>query len=419
MKQKLGLLVLWWLRFWATLQLKKFAPDIIGITGSAGKTSCRNAVAALLQDKYRLKVTGKANSESGIPLDILDIHPRDFSVVDWIRMSLLAPVAVLTHWHAYEKYVVEMGIDSPNPPKNMSYLLTIVRPRTAIFLNALPVHTANFDHLIRGRGRQAAIEAIASEKGKLITTLPQNGLAILNADQPEVERLAGHTKARVMTFGTRNTASIRVGEIRRNADGTRFTFWDGENSARVALPYLLPDYYGATLAAALCINADEGNTLADGCRLLENNFVLEPGRMSVFTGVGGSVLIDSSYNASAEPTIGALKMLAELPAKRRFAILGTMNELGQEAQEETARVMKVANQVCDEVVVVGRGQLTAIEAAAYLKPKLRSGDYVLIKGSQNGVFLELAVEQLLAHKRDVNRLCRRGKVWDIQRSLIK
>lgn len=137
------------MRFWARLQLKKTAPDVIGITGSAGKTSCRNAVKVILQEKYKVKVSYKANSESGIPLNILGIKPCDYSTIDWLRMVILAPIKLLTNWQVFEKYVVEMGIDSPTPPKNMEYLLTIVRPRTGIFLNALPVHTAFFPEKIR------------------------------------------------------------------------------------------------------------------------------------------------------------------------------------------------------------------------------------------------------------------------------
>lgn len=406
MKQKLGLIILHWLRFWAKIQLRKYAPDVIGITGSAGKTSCRNAVTAILQDKYKLKVTGKANSESGIPLDILGIDVEDYSLLDWLRMSMLAPVSVLTNWQPYEKYVVEMGVDSPRPPKNMDYLLTIIRPRTAIFLNALTVHSQNFEDL---GGNM--IEQIAKEKGKLIESLPENGLAVINADQPEVIALAKKTKAQVMSFGKSHAANIRIKKIGRDNQGTVFEFESDEGSAQLKLKYLLPDYYGHTLAAALCINADEGNTLEEGCKLLEKNFRLEPGRMSMFEGLNGSIIIDSSYNASAESTIGALKMLAELPAKRRLAVLGPMNELGQETEKETEKVRAQATAICDKVWW-SKGNQDAAEIKTFLKP----GDYVLVKGSQNGVLLEMTVEKLLKNQADIDKLCRRGKYWDKIRS---
>lgn len=408
MKQSLGLLMLGWLRFWAKWQLRKYAPDIIGITGSAGKTSCRDAVAAILMDKYRLKVTGKANSESGIPLDILGIRPNNFGLMDWMRMAMLAPIALLTNWQEYEKYVVEMGIDSPDTPKNMEYLLSIVRPRTAIWLNALAVHSHNFEAL-----GGDVVDQIAKEKGKLIEALPANGLAIINIDQPEIAAYKNKVTAKVMSFGKDKQADIRIVGVKRDLEGTTFEFDDGARTAELRLPFLLPDYYGYTLAAALCINTDEGNLLAEGCQLLEKNFKIEPGRMSVFEGINGSKIIDSSYNASAEPTIGALEMLADLPAKRRFAVLGKMNELGKYTQKETERVKGVAEKVCNRVWWTGRD-----EAVDELKQILKPGDVVLVKGSQNGVFLEMTVEGLLARTEDETRLCRRGKYWDKLRKIV-
>jgi UDP-N-acetylmuramoyl-tripeptide--D-alanyl-D-alanine ligase len=119
--------------------------------------------------------------------------------------------------------------------------------------------------------------------------------------------------------------------------------------------------------------------------------------MSVFNGVNGSVVIDSSYNASADSTIGALEMLASLPAKRRFAVLGNMNELGEETEAEMARVKQTTDAVCDRVWW-SKGNDHAEEIRELLQP----GDYVLVKGSQNRVFLELTVEALLADKKDKN-----------------
>ena len=115
----LQLAVLYYLRFWARLKLNIIRPDIIGITGSAGKTSCVQAIVAILGDSFRVKVSEKANSESGIPLNILGLTPNDYSVVDWLRLIFLAPIKALTNWEKYDIYLVELGIDSPRVPKNM------------------------------------------------------------------------------------------------------------------------------------------------------------------------------------------------------------------------------------------------------------------------------------------------------------
>ena len=110
MRRIISRILLEYFRILAKIELKKYAPDIIGITGSAGKTSCRNAVYAILKEKYQTKVSYKANSESGIPLNILGLNPRNYSIFDWLRLAFLAPIQLLIHWEPHHKYIVEMGI---------------------------------------------------------------------------------------------------------------------------------------------------------------------------------------------------------------------------------------------------------------------------------------------------------------------
>lgn len=429
MKQRLGWWVLTYLRFFAKLQLKKYAPDIIGIAGSAGKTTTRNAVEAILVHKYRLKVTAKANSESGIPLDILGIGPESYSLLDWLRMILQTPLALLTNWQPFEKYLVEMAIDSPYPPKNMEYLLTIVKPRTGIFLNALPVHTGAFDSMITGDNPterlKQVIAAIAREKGKLIKSLPATGLAIVNADQPEVMESTKGIKAQVMTFGKSKTATVRIIDINQSEAGTRFTFSFEDQTATLELKALLPEHYAYSFAAALCIALDEGNSLQEGCDLLVKNFVMPAGRMSLFEGIQDTLLIDSSYNSSPGPTGDALELLKLFPKRRKVAILGDMRELGEEAKTTHQQIVNKATSIADVVYTVGplmkphtpadHWFVNAKQAAEVIRKEVKPEDVILVKGSQNTIFLETVVEALLKHPEDAAKLCRRGTYWDTQR----
>lgn len=427
MKPRFGLWVLKYLRFWGRLQLKKMAPDVIGITGSAGKTSCRNAVAAILQDKYQLKVSYKANSESGIPLNVLGIKPKNYSPTDWLRMCLLAPIKLLTNWQAYEKYVVEMGIDSPTPPKNMEYLLTIVQPRTAIYLNALPVHTAFFPPSPEAsEGQATAVDRIAREKGRLIESLPENGLAILNADDKRVAPFALITKAKVMTFGKNGQVKITGWKVKLTA--TEFNFEYEKQKATLKLPYVLPEHFGYSLAAALSLGIDEDYTLEEGAKLLSQNYKLPPSRSSILAGINGSTIIDSAYNASPQTMKDMLELLDLVPGKRKLAILGDMRELGAESHLAHEKIVKQALKICGKVYLVGRKMhqtgapgasvLNAKQAAAAIKAELRHGDVVLIKGSRDTILLEKAVEILLADPKDSTKLCRRGEYWERQRKLF-
>ena len=135
-------LVLYYLKFFAKLSLVFHRPKIIGITGSVGKSSCRNAVYSILRAKFKnkVKVIKKGNSETGVPLGILGLEIKDYSFLGWLKVLTRVPFGLL-YLRKTEYLVIEMGIDSPSAPKNMQYLLSIVKPDISVFLNVHPVHT--------------------------------------------------------------------------------------------------------------------------------------------------------------------------------------------------------------------------------------------------------------------------------------
>lgn len=411
MKQVIYWLVLFYIRFLAKLQLIKVRPLIIGVTGSAGKTSLRNAIEAILKDKYkdRVKVSYKANSETGIPLNILGLPARNYGYDDWLWLLPLALWKLLTNWQKYDIYIVELGVDSPDPPKNMGYLLTIVKPKIGVWLNVLEMHTEAFDNLPGD-----PIDNIAKEKGKLITSLPADGWAVLNVNDKRVIKFKTKTQAQVISF----------------------------NRLKVKLKnQILGEEYQATFAAAMAVAKILGITEKQAVAGLKKNFKLPPGRMSVIKGIKNSVIIDSSYNASPIPTILALKSLKQVASGRKVAVLGDMRELGKITKIGHEQVAEVVAGAADLVVTIGplmkeylipklkrmgyKGEIysfkTAYEAAEELKNKLvRIGDTVLVKGSQNMIFLEIVVEALMKNPQLADRLlCRRGRFWDNKRREIK
>lgn len=391
MKKQLSLAILYYLRFLAKIQLAKIKPVIIGVTGSAGKSSCVAAIETILKSKFRVKTTAGANSESGIPLSILDLKMTDYSPLDWLRVILLAPLSLIRNTK-YKILVCEMGIDELVWPKNMEYLLTIVRPKIGVFLNVLPVHTL----------QMKSVENIAAEKGKLIASLPPDGTAVVNRDD-----LRTHIKTAAKTV------------------------------------YFSGDF----LSAAKVVGRVFGISLATSNQQLATSFIRPPGRWSIFPGINGSILIDSSYNASPVPMLSALGLLKKeqffkrtvllkkspFAIRRRIAVLGDMRELGDLEKAEHQKVATVAYELTDKVITVGpltkkyfpqNPKLLAqfnssYQAGEFLQTFLQPGDLVLFKGSQNTIFLETAVEMCLKNKADAAKLCRPGRFWDKQREKYK
>mgnify|MGYP001582557677 CR=1 FL=1 len=362
MKKFLSLAVLYYLRFFAKFKLSKINPIIIGVTGSAGKSTCVAAIEAVLKQKYSVKTTGTSNSESGIPLAILGLKMNDYSLLDWIRVVILAPACFLLTANRYDILVCEMGIDSLTWPKNMDYLLSIVQPKIGVFLNALPAHTEQMGN----------VENILKEKSKLIKSLPVDGTAVINSSYNI------NTKAKIIKFkddGSPIPSALAVGKI-----------------------------FGISKMP---------------------KFNLPVGRGNILAGINGSTLIDSSYNASPIPVISELKKLHEKKGERKVAVLGDMRELGELAENEHKKVAKVATRLADIVITEGplwkkyanfKYQFAnSYQAGKFLQNFLKKGDVVLFKGSQNTIFLETAVEMCLVNKSDASKLCRRGKFWEKQR----
>lgn len=429
--------VLWWLRFWAKLALAVVKPTIIGITGSAGKTSCRDTIALVAQLKFkRVKVSDKANSESGIPADILGLHFIDYSPFDWLRVCLLAPLSAISyfifHILYFEAYVVEMGVDEPVAPKNMEYLLTILQPQIGVLLNVLPVHMMQFEKYLKTKDREELVKAIAVEKGKLLTQNLALKVAIVNADQ---EQIPAFRHSNTITFGKSEKADINVINFSASLMETTLVLQFNKINYEIKLPnFALPDYYGETLAAAFAAGIALSINPQKIVETLSRKFILPPGRGQLLKGINNSIIIDSSYNASCEPMIGSLELLKVISGnKSKIVVLGDMRELGKQAKVEHEVVAKKIMETADKTILVGplmkkyvqpileqngfwvKWFMTAGEAAVYVKNNLPKNSVILIKGSQNTIFLEIVTEALLVNKEDVKKLCRREKFWDKQR----
>jgi len=441
-------LVLWYLRFLSSFALRNNKPSvIIGIAGSVGKSSTREILDILLGSNYTTKSIG--NSETGIPLGILGIKPEGFSMLDWISMLFRAPFGVF-HLKNVEILIVEMGIDDPLPPKNMAYLLSIVKPHIGIIVNESAAHTMQFEKILTQKEREqpdkervnTLIHRITQEDLKM-TQNDDCKVVIVNADNDviisELEKSGLGTSKTLISFGSKNEHDLNTKSYEVDLKGTemKFTF---ENkiygfSTGVLLPRVYQDVLGAAMLGAIMTSRLFYNKVVDPQQLLNTlskKFVLPKGRGSVFAGIENSLLIDSTYNASKASVVAYLDLLSEIKKKTQkntIGILGDMRELGKEAEIEHKEVADKISTVCDEVYLVG--ELTKahilpriekkvrivkwfdsnIHLGEYLKANLTPESLVLLKGSQNTIFLEETVKFLLKDNNDFRNLCRQDKYW--------
>lgn len=426
--------LLFFLKSAAQLQLKKSNPVIIGITGSAGKSSAVQATGLVLSQHFQTKYTKKGNSETGIPLEILDIPVENYSKIGWIKVLFLAIFQLIFNWKKYTHLVLEMGIDSETAPKNMEYLLTIVKPHIGVLLNVNAVHGENFSG-------DNPVVSIANEKGKLLTRLSSKDLAIFTVDQPEVEQLIPNIHAETKTFSIdKKTATIYLTDHSTSLSGTTFQFILDKQKYTLQFNHQLhfKESFG-TFATALLIANHLGMKTEKAIEILEKKYKLQPGRMSIIEGIKETTILDSSYNSSLSPTSAALRMIAAFP-QRKIVVLGDMRELGKKTAEDHQALAKVAAKSADFIITVGplmkqffipelitlgfpkdkiHSVETAYEAVPILKSLMKKDDLILVKGSQNTIFLEIVVKALMKYPEKATQvLCRQSAFWDEQRTAL-
>lgn len=439
-KKNLSLLILNYLRFWARLQLAKNShATIIGITGSAGKTSTRLALLKILEQRGSVKHSIHANSESGIPLNILGLTMKGYTLFSWLRVLILAPVQYFTFFEQYQYYIVEMGIDSPYPPKNMDYLLSIVRPHIAIILGASLTHAEAFDGLVKDRDpkRRARkiLALIAQEKMKLARSLASDGVAILNYDNDAIMAYSNALRCRKLSFGLSPNSNIKFSPPKLDSAGFHIKFTYQSQSGTLDLPDIYGAEYAYTFASAITAALSLGIPLNKSIASLKS-YRAPAGRARVFEGLGDTHLLDSSYNASPSSILSALTLLSKVGAKAfKIAVIGDLRELGALTKSTHQTLAQDIMTTADEAILFGENTakytLPLLQKAqfpvrhfskmsdliAYLKTSIKPHAWLLFKGSQNTIFLERAVESLLANQQDRSLLCRRGEYWDHKRQL--
>ena len=362
----------------ARAKVRRLGPDIVAITGSYGKTTTKTAVLAVLREAFAV-VASEGNKNTPLGLSLLLLN-RDFD--------------------GDTKLVLEMGARLEG---DLNELCGYFPPTVAVITVVQGVHLETF-------GSMAGIQR---EKSELVRALDADGTACLNGDDERVLAMRDVNDGRTVTYGRNEGCDVQPDRI--TADLPTL----GEPAVYAAL---------AAYSAGLALGMDD-DAINRGLGKIEP----ETGRLNKLAGRGGSVLIDDTYNASPEPTLAALDVLAGLDAERRVAFLGDMLELGATEVEDHARVLAAAAAQADIVHAVGdlmtratatlsaetRERITTHAASADLAEAIRAGrvyvpregDAALVKGSQ-GTRMERVSEALLSPDLDAaDVLPRQSTSW--------
>lgn len=404
--------------------LRKYRPLVVGITGSVGKSSAKEAVALALSAGYTVrKAEGNYNNEIGIPLTIIGAKSGGRSLFRWVGVFFKWLFLMILPTRYPQVLVLEMGIDRPG---DMGFLLQFVSVNIGIVTQVSSSHLAYF----------GTLSNIAREKGKLIASLPSDGYAILNADDKRTLKMRDRTKAKVLTYGFDEGADVRADNFLLHREAKRaegFSLkvnFDG-TTVPLRLPKIVAKHHIPAALAAVSVAMALKMNLVDVVTALEA-FEPLPGRLRLLPGRDNTFLLDDTYNASPESTRAALEVMGGLMAPRKIVVLGDMLELGPEAvKEHVGLAMAIRDSGAHIVVTVGKHMralherlleegfsrkqvlwmpdpLSAVEPLLNI---IRSDDLILIKGSR-GLRMEKITEQLLVDPRTAGSfLCCQSDDW--------
>lgn len=359
------------LQILATAVRKLWGKPLIGVTGSTGKTTTKEAIAHVLGARLRvLKSEGNFNNHFGLPLMLLKLEPE------------------------HDVAVIEMGMSHAG---EIRALAKIAQPEIGVVTNVAPVHLEFFDSLA----------GIARAKYELIESLPSSGTAVLNADDEYVAQFGRGFKGNVVTYGTRVGADVRAENVQsRGVEGSTFDVVTagGRETAHLGL---VGEHNILNALAAVAVGLARGMTLAEAAAALAT---LEPAdKRGQVLKLGNITVINDCYNSNPKALHAMVDALAAMRAGRRIVVAGEMLELGPAGEEmHRAAGSHVAERKIDVLVGV-RGLAQAMvesalragmraefvstpeEAGEWLTRETRAGDVVLLKASR-GVKLEKALE---------------------------
>lgn len=421
------------LKLLSKMVLKKYNPKIIGITGSIGKTTTKNAVYQLLKDKFNVRASeGSFNTEIGLPLTILGLE-NSKSVFVWLKNLFKAKMLILFKDKNYPEIIIlEMGADKMG---DIEYLNTIAPADIAILTEVAPVHTEGF----------GSLDNIYKEKTNIFRS-KENQICIINTDSDYISNKISELKEelknkKVFTYGINSSADIKAYNLLENnafdtdySTGIQFDLAYDNHEEHIKMKYIIGSHGIFSLLAACTVAINMGMSLEEIKQKIEN-IRFEKGRMSVIKGVKNTWIIDDTYNSSPIACKSALKTLSNSKnLGRKIAILGDMLELGVISEDAHKEIGKYINDLKNINLIITVGERSrditreainngfdenlcfnfkdSDEARLFVQNKIKQDDLVLIKGSQ-GTRMEKITKEIMSepHKAK-DLLVRQYGIWE-------
>ncbi len=412
-----------------------YQPRVIGITGSVGKTSTKQATGAALGEHLAVRVAaGNYNNELGLPLAILGETARGRSPFGWMGVVWRGTCLARGRRADYPRVLVlEYGADRKG---DIGHLTSIVRPHVAVVTAVSPAHTEFF----------GTLEDVAQEKAGLIRALAQDGVAVLNADDDRVMAMRHITPGAVVTFGLHAGSDIYIDNVRMDFHThteqvvteifvtLRAVLHAGDAVADITLHNVVGDAHLYSIVGGVAAALQTGISLEEAAKNI-SRYEPMPGRMKLLSGIKRTLLLDDSYNASPASVHAALDVVSSMALAgeaKRIVALGSMRELGRYAQVEHENVGRhVASSPVDLLVTVGeeardiaRGALQSgfpqssvftyaksEEAGRFIQSRMGQGDVVLIKGSQAARMEKITKEIMADPLKAPSLLVRQTSAW--------
>lgn len=405
--------IAYYFAFWAKIQLKKWSPRVIVVTGSSGKTTLFSMIEAQLGDAAHY--SHHANSAIGIPFDILNLHRKTLRPTEWLGLFLNAPRNAFKKPYKESVYIAECDADRPGEGK---FLAKLLKPEVTLWISTSRTHSMNFDKLVPGKFKNVE-EAIAHEFGTFLEYTTNT--AVIDGDSELMKKQLHRTKATVHEVSKKDLDSYKI-----NRDGTEFRI----NNDIVRIKSLQPEeiYYSIQMTKFL---SDRFEIKFDPSFKM---LTIPPARSSLFRGYKNITIIDSTYNANFSSMTAILTMFKLYPAKTKWAVLGDMLEQGKEEKEEHEKLAAVILTLDLERIVLlgprvtkytypilekklhGKVPIDVFEnpkdVLILLQKEIKGGETILFKGAR---FLEGVIENLLLDKREKSKLARREHVWEERR----